>query len=172
MLALSATLTAFAQGPKLLGIDTAMQDMIAKQEVAGAVTAVVTKDKVLHFETHGVADVAAKRPMTPDTLFWIASMTKPITGVAILPRASAAVLHPMRQARASEAKVRESVLERLEIGEALNNDRHVRVIGHPRRASIQQELRDKRADDCEGDAELAQASLEIHHHRNERRLNS
>lgn len=84
MLVLFATSTAFAQEPKLPGVDTALQDMIAKQEVAGAVTAVVTKDTVLHFETHGLADVAAKRPMAPDTLFWIASMTKPITGVAIL----------------------------------------------------------------------------------------
>ena len=58
--------------------------MIAQNEIAGAVTAVVTKDKVLHFETTGLADVAAKRAMTPDTLFWIASMTKPVTGVAVL----------------------------------------------------------------------------------------
>ena len=84
ILALSATLTAFAQEPKLPGIGAAMQEMIAKNEIAGAVTVVVTKDKVLHLETTGFADVAAKRPMTPDTLFWIASMTKPVTGVAIL----------------------------------------------------------------------------------------
>jgi CubicO group peptidase (beta-lactamase class C family) len=45
---------------------------------------VVTKDTVLHLETTGLADVAAKRAMTPDTLFWIASMTKPVTGVAVL----------------------------------------------------------------------------------------
>src|SRR5256885_9472276 len=31
-----------------------------------------------------MADYATKRPMKPDTLFWIASMTKPITGTAIL----------------------------------------------------------------------------------------
>ena len=61
-----------------------MQEMIAKNEIAGAVTVVVTKDKILHLESTGFADVAAKRPMTPDTLFWIASMTKPITGAAIL----------------------------------------------------------------------------------------
>ncbi len=61
-----------------------MQEMIAKNEIAGAVTVVVTKDKILHLESTGCADVAAKRPMTPDTLFWIASMTKPITGAAIL----------------------------------------------------------------------------------------
>ena len=58
--------------------------MIATHEIAGAVTAVVTKDRVLHFETTGLADVATKRPMQADTLFWIASMTKPVTGVAIL----------------------------------------------------------------------------------------
>ena len=84
ILALSAALPPVAQEPKLPGIGTAMQAMIAKDEIAGAVTVVVTKDKVLHFETSGFADVAAKRPMTSDTLFWIASMTKPVTGVAIL----------------------------------------------------------------------------------------
>ena len=83
-LALSTALSAFAADPKLVGIDAAMQEMIAKNEIAGAVTAVVTKDRFLHLETHGFADVAAKKPMTPDTLFWIASMTKPVTGVAVL----------------------------------------------------------------------------------------
>src|SRR6185369_11772305 len=53
-------------------------------EIAGAVTVVATKDKVIHLESTGFADVAAKKSMTPDTLFWIASMTKPITGTAIL----------------------------------------------------------------------------------------
>ena len=84
ILALAATLTAFAAEPTLPGIGTAMQGMIAKNEVAGAVTVVVSKDDVLHLEASGLADVAAQRPMTPDTLFWIASMTKPVTGVAIL----------------------------------------------------------------------------------------
>src|SRR5438105_9919102 len=82
--ALCAALPAFADGPKLPGIGAAMLEMIAKNEIAGAVTVVVTKDKLLHLESTGFADVAAKRPMTPDTLFWIASMTKPITGAAIL----------------------------------------------------------------------------------------
>src|SRR5438046_231684 len=82
--ALCAALPAFADGPKLPGIGAAVQEMIAKNEIAGAVTVVVTKDKLLHLESTGFADVAAKKPMTPDTLFWIASMTKPITGTAIL----------------------------------------------------------------------------------------
>ena len=84
ILALIATLPAFADEPKLPGVGAAMQAMVAKNEVAGAVTVVVTGNKLLHLEATGFADVARRRPMTPDTLFWIASMTKPITGAAIL----------------------------------------------------------------------------------------
>ena len=75
---------AFADEPILPGVGAAMQEMVAKHEIAGAFTMVVTKDKVLHLESTGMADVAAKRPMTPETLFWIASMTKPVTGTAML----------------------------------------------------------------------------------------
>jgi CubicO group peptidase (beta-lactamase class C family) len=84
VLVLAASVTTFAAEPKLPGIGAAMQDLVAKQEIPGAVTAVVTKDRVLHLEASGSADLATKRPMTTDTLFWIASMTKPVTGVAIL----------------------------------------------------------------------------------------
>jgi CubicO group peptidase (beta-lactamase class C family) len=83
-LAVSATLVGFAQSQTLSGIGEAMQNMIASQEIAGAVTVVATKNNIAHLETTGLADIASKRPMTPDTLFWIASMTKPVTGVAIL----------------------------------------------------------------------------------------
>ena len=87
-LTLSAALclarSAFADEPTLPRIGAAMQEMVAKNEIAGAVTVVVAKDKLLHLESTGLADVAAKKPMTPDTLFWIASMTKPVTGTAIL----------------------------------------------------------------------------------------
>jgi CubicO group peptidase (beta-lactamase class C family) len=72
ILIVCATFCVFAGGPKLSGVGEAMQEMIAKNEIAGAVTAVVTRDKVLDLE------------MTSDTLFWIASMTKPITATAIL----------------------------------------------------------------------------------------
>lgn len=73
-----------AAEPVLPGVENAMQQMISKNEVAGAVTVVVSKSKVLHLECDGYADVAGKKPMTPDTLFWIASMTKPVTGTALL----------------------------------------------------------------------------------------
>lgn len=83
-LILTATLTAYAQGQTLPGIGDTMREMVARQEVSGAVTVVVAKDRVLHLDAAGWADLATKRRMTPETLFWIASMTKPVTGVAIL----------------------------------------------------------------------------------------
>src|SRR6266487_3604714 len=83
-LAVATVLPAFAEAPKLPGVGATMQELVAKNEIAGAITVVVAKNKTVHLETTGFADVATKRPMTPDTLFWIASMTKPVTGVAIL----------------------------------------------------------------------------------------
>lgn len=80
----SAALSVCAGEPKLPGIRAAMERMIEKNEIAGAVTVVLNKDKVLHLDSVGFADVAEQRPMTADSLFWIASMTKPVTGVAIL----------------------------------------------------------------------------------------
>src|SRR6478735_7121987 len=73
-----------AEQPTLPGVGAAMEQMVAKKEIAGAVTVVVSKDKVLHLESTGFANVEEKKPMKPDTIFWIASMTKPITGTAIL----------------------------------------------------------------------------------------
>jgi CubicO group peptidase (beta-lactamase class C family) len=70
--------------PTLPGIGAAMQKKIDASEIAGAVTIVLSKDKTLHVGSTGYADLATKRPITPDSVFWIASMTKPITGVAVL----------------------------------------------------------------------------------------
>lgn len=74
----------FADTAKLPGIEDAMLEMISKHEVAGAVTVVATQDQLLHLAATGQADVAAQKPMKEDTMFWIASMTKPVTGAAIL----------------------------------------------------------------------------------------
>ena len=75
---------AFADTPKLPGIGEAMGEMIAKGEVAGAVTVVVKKDGVLHLEANGMADMEKEKAMSVDTMCRIASMTKPVTGVAIM----------------------------------------------------------------------------------------
>lgn len=65
-------------------IGAAMQANIAAHEVAGAVTLVATTDKIIHLDATGLADIAAKKPMTTDAMFWLASTTKPITAVAVL----------------------------------------------------------------------------------------
>jgi len=78
------SLLAGCVSPKLPGVGAAMQAAVDAREISEAVTVVVTKDKVIHLETTGLADIAGKKPMEPDTLFWIASMTKPITAVSVL----------------------------------------------------------------------------------------
>jgi CubicO group peptidase (beta-lactamase class C family) len=81
---LLAVAAAAAEAPRLPGVGAAMQQMVAQREIAGAVTVVIAKDRVLHLESTGFADVATQRAMTPDTLFNIMSMTKPVTAVALL----------------------------------------------------------------------------------------
>jgi len=61
-----------------------LQPFVEKHELAGAVALVADKDKVLDIETVGFADIAAAKPMAPDTLFWIASESKGMTAVAVL----------------------------------------------------------------------------------------
>ncbi len=60
------------------------QPILDAHLVAGAVALVGSEDRVLDVETMGYADIAARRPMTPDSLFWIASMTKAFTGTAMM----------------------------------------------------------------------------------------
>lgn len=84
LLAMLLSVSLPASAATLPGVGAAMEDMIAKNEIAGAVTVVAAKDKILHLESTGLADVAAKKPIQPDMLFAIASMTKPITATAIL----------------------------------------------------------------------------------------
>lgn len=62
----------------------AMQDAVDRHEIAGAVTVVGSPDKILHLSAVGHADIAAGRQMQTDALFWIASMTKPVTACAIM----------------------------------------------------------------------------------------
>ena len=62
----------------------ALQPFVDNHTLAGAVTLVASKDKVLSLDAVGFADVAAKKPMQTDCLFWIASQSKPITAAALM----------------------------------------------------------------------------------------
>lgn len=62
----------------------AVQPSIESGKLAGAVMIVADRETVLLTETLGWADVEAKKPMQADTLFWIASQSKPITAAAVM----------------------------------------------------------------------------------------
>jgi (4-O-methyl)-D-glucuronate---lignin esterase len=61
-----------------------MRPFVDEKEVSGLVTLVATPDRIVHLDAAGSADIAAGRRMQPDSIFWIASMTKPITATAVL----------------------------------------------------------------------------------------
>ena len=71
-------------GAKLKQVNAAVQKLVDEQRVAGAVTMVARKGKIVHFETFGLRDIEAKKPMQRDTIMRFYSMSKPITSVAAM----------------------------------------------------------------------------------------
>ena len=65
-------------------ITQVMQQDVENGRLAGAIGVVVRKGKIAYWETVGMADREAERPMRDDTIFRIYSMTKPIVGVALM----------------------------------------------------------------------------------------
>lgn len=65
-------------------IRAAVETFIDARDISGAVTVVAAKDKLLAADAIGLADIAKNKPMELDSLFWLASMTKPFTAVSIL----------------------------------------------------------------------------------------
>src|SRR5262245_15936259 len=93
--ALTAALPALANDPlprakpddvgisseRLGRIATVLNADVAAGKIPGAVIAVVRKNKLVYFEAFGYRDKAANVAMTTDTIFNIASMTKPMVAV-------------------------------------------------------------------------------------------
>ena len=69
---------------RLQRISQMIQRRIAAGDIAGAVTIVARKGKVAHLSAQGVMDLSTKQPMTAASMFRIASMTKPVVGVAVM----------------------------------------------------------------------------------------
>ena len=69
---------------RLARIGSALRADIDKGRIPGAVVAIARKGKLVYFEAFGYLDKAAGTKMTTDAIFSIASMTKPLTGVAAL----------------------------------------------------------------------------------------
>ena len=78
--------------PTEVGMDAAplaeiprrMREFVDQKQIAGAVTLLARQGKVVHLEAVGQADIQSGRPMKKDTIFAIASMTKPITATAVM----------------------------------------------------------------------------------------
>ena len=69
---------------RLRRINAYIQDHIDAEQIAGAVTLVARRGKVVHFEAQGWRDVANQIPMTKDDIFVLMSMTKPIVSAALM----------------------------------------------------------------------------------------
>jgi CubicO group peptidase (beta-lactamase class C family) len=97
-LCLLASTTAFAQDPlprakpeeagfsseRLSRIGTTIKADVEAGRIPGAVIAIARHGKLVMFDAYGYRDKAANEPMTTDTVFNIASMTKPMTAVGAL----------------------------------------------------------------------------------------
>ena len=69
---------------RLQRVHELVERTIAAGEIAGAVTLVARNGQVAYLEAQGVMDLTSKKPMQPDSMFRIASMSKPVAAVAIL----------------------------------------------------------------------------------------
>jgi CubicO group peptidase (beta-lactamase class C family) len=69
---------------RLERIATVVGRQLDEKKIAGAVTLVARRGRVVWFKAQGMADREAGKPMRPDTIFRICSMTKPITSVAAM----------------------------------------------------------------------------------------
>ncbi|MDP1748320.1 MAG: serine hydrolase [Reyranella sp.] len=97
LMLLGLSQSAFAQSlttpdPEGAGFSTARlariapwyQSQIDAGALSGAVVAVARDGKLAYLQAIGTYDRAGKMPLKPDAIFWIASMTKPVTSVAAM----------------------------------------------------------------------------------------
>jgi N-acyl-D-amino-acid deacylase len=71
-------------GPALAPFDDLLTRFVKDNDVPGAAIAVTRAGKLVHARGFGHADAAKKFPVKPGSLFRIASISKPITAVAVL----------------------------------------------------------------------------------------
>jgi len=81
----ASTDTAIAQNsPGSAALDAALRGAVERKEVPGVVALICDRERVFYHSAFGVADVATGCPLTTDALFRIASMTKPVTSLALM----------------------------------------------------------------------------------------
>lgn len=70
--------------PGMKHVDAALTSFMTKWQVSGGQVAIVKDGRLVYTRGFGYADQEAKLPVKPETLFRIASVSKPLTGVAIM----------------------------------------------------------------------------------------
>ena len=99
---------------RLQKLDEAIQAYVDAKKAAGIVTYVARSGGVAHLHAYGMADREAGRAMSPDTLFRMASMTKPLTSVAammLVEEGKLSLEDPLTQYLPAFAKPRVAVLD-------------------------------------------------------------
>jgi hypothetical protein len=92
LVALSFTLLALeasaepvaAKGTAERAIAAALDPFVTDQQLSGYVTILMKDGKPVATTVRGYADIATQRPLTKDSIFRIFSMTKPVTGAALM----------------------------------------------------------------------------------------
>src|ERR1700722_14123222 len=69
---------------RLENLHALIQQSVDGKQIAGAVTILARHGKIVDYRTYGVRDLASPAPMTRNTIFRDYSMTKPVTGVAMM----------------------------------------------------------------------------------------
>lgn len=69
---------------RLKRVTALVQRYIDKGEIAGAVSLVARRGRIAQFEAQGVMDLESRKPMSTNTIFRLASMTKPVTSLAVM----------------------------------------------------------------------------------------
>src|SRR5436305_10899022 len=69
---------------RLQNLHSLIQNEIDQKQLAGAVTILARHGKIIDYRTYGQRDIEKSVPMTKDDIFRAYSMTKPMTGVAMI----------------------------------------------------------------------------------------
>jgi CubicO group peptidase (beta-lactamase class C family) len=69
---------------RLQRVQALLQRYIDSSDIAGSVSLIARKGRIAHLEARGVMDLETRKPMRPDSIFRLASMTKPITSLAVM----------------------------------------------------------------------------------------
>jgi methyl acetate hydrolase len=70
--------------PGSTAIDDSLRSAVERKDVPGVVALITDSKGVIYEGAFGVADVSTGRPLKEDALFRIASMTKPVTSLALM----------------------------------------------------------------------------------------